>query len=160
MAKLVARAPIAMATRNVCARPSIHASRPCRRCRPCRPSLLLRALGDKPEGDAPRPDVTSDQPDFWESESFEFLGQISSFALPIFVVPALAVGFFAASTYNKYVMVSNFLSPFDSPTRSLAHSLTRSLALRAALCSFASDADVFLDSPRSDADSAKLYKFE
>ena len=88
------------------------------------------------------------------------MGQISSFALPIFVVLALAVGFFASSTYNKYVMVSNFLSPFDSPTRSLAHSLTRSLALRAALCSFASDADVFLDSPRSDADSAKLYKFE
>ena len=132
-----------MATRNVCALPSIHANRP---------SLLLRALGDKPEGDAPRPDVSSDQPDFWEGESFEFLGQISSFALPIFVVLALAVGFFASSTYNKYVMVSKFLSPFDS--------LTRSLALRAALCSFASDADVFLDSPRSDADSAKLYKFE
>jgi len=143
MAKLVARTPIAMATRNVCALPSIHANRP---------SLLLRALGDKPEGDAPRPDVSSDQPDFWEGESFEFLGQISSFALPIFVVLALAVGFFASSTYNKYVMVSKFLSPFDS--------LTRSLALRAALCSFASDADVFLDSPRSDADSAKLYKFE
>lgn len=47
-----------------------------------------------------------------------------------------------------------------SVTLRLAHSLTRSLALRAALCSFASDADVFLDSPRSDADSAKLYKFE
>ena len=81
-----------------------------------------RALGDKPEGDT-RPDISPDQPDFWEGESFELLGQISSFALPIFIVLALAVGFFASSTYNN-------------------------------------DADVFLDSPRSDADTAKLYKFE
>jgi len=86
---------------------------------------LKRALGDKPEGGAPpRPvDSSSEEPDFWEGESFELLGQISSFALPIFVVMALAVGFFASSTYNN-------------------------------------DADVFLDSPRSDQDTAKLYKFE
>ena len=84
-----------------------------------------RALGDKPEGDAPPRPVGSstDEPDFWEGESFELLGQISSYALPIFVVMALAVGFFASSTYNN-------------------------------------DADVFLDSPRSDQDTAKLYKFE
>ncbi len=86
---------------------------------------LARALGDKPEeGAPPRPAVSSsEEPDFWEGESFELLGQISSYALPIFVVLALAVGFFASSTYNN-------------------------------------DADVFLDSPRSDQDTAKLYKFE
>lgn len=51
------------------------------------------------------------------------LGEISSFALPVFVVLAVLVGVFAAQTYNQ-------------------------------------DADVFLDSPKSDIDSAKLYKFE
>lgn len=86
---------------------------------------MVRALGDKPENGAPpRPaGASGEEPDFWEGESFELLGQISSFALPIFVVLALAVGFFASSTYNN-------------------------------------DADVFLDSPRSDQDTAKLYTFE
>lgn len=61
--------------------------------------------------------------DFWEGEKWNFLGEISSLALPIFVVLAIFVGVFAAQTYNQ-------------------------------------DADVFLDSPKSDIDSAKLYKFE
>ncbi len=110
------RAPAACATRlGASPKPSA----------PGRFGTLARALGDKPEGGAPpRPvDSSSEEPDFWEGESFELLGQISSFALPIFVVMALAVGFFASSTYNN-------------------------------------DADVFLDSPRSDQDTAKLYKFE
>lgn len=58
-----------------------------------------------------------------QGEKWNFLGEISSIALPIFVLLAVLVGVFAAQTYNQ-------------------------------------DADVFLESPKSDIDSAKLYKFE
>lgn len=58
-----------------------------------------------------------------QGEQWNFLGEISSIALPIFVVLGLLVGIFAAQTYNQ-------------------------------------DADVFLDSPKSAEESAKLYKFE
>ena len=85
-----------------------------------------RALGEKqtPADGEKAPSVDAEGPeDFWENESFEVLGQVSSYALPIFVVLALVIGLFASSTYNN-------------------------------------DADVFLDSPRSADDTAKLYTFE
>eukprot|EP00889_Picochlorum_renovo_P007027 jgi/Picre1/34057/NNA_001532.t1 len=61
--------------------------------------------------------------DFWEGEQWNFLGEISSVALPVLVVLGLLVGIFAAQTYNQ-------------------------------------DADVFLESPKSEDGSAKLYRFE
>ena len=69
-------------------------------------------------GDFPEPEA-----DFWEGDGMNAFGTAANFVLPVLVVIAVGVGFFAAQTYNQ-------------------------------------DATVFLESPKSQVDTAKLYSFE
>ena len=58
-----------------------------------------------------------------QGENWELFGTVASYMLPVLILAAIGVGFFAAQTYNQ-------------------------------------DATVFLESPRSQEDTAKLYTLD
>lgn len=55
---------------------------------------------DKQDASSPSPRSPADAPDFWENPAFDGLGQALQFAVPVLAAAALAVGLFAAKTYN------------------------------------------------------------
>ncbi|PSC68234.1 hypothetical protein C2E20_8153 [Micractinium conductrix] len=51
----------------------------------------------------PRVQAPADVPteDFWEGDKFNVLGDVASLMIPLLVVAAIGVGFFASQTYNE-----------------------------------------------------------
>lgn len=94
--------------------------------RPQHPSDMRRILSciarASPNEEIEGSTVTSgdESKDFWEGETWEAVGKIAYFALPALIALGVAVGLFAANTYNE-------------------------------------GATVFLESAKSDSDSAQLY---